>query len=84
MRTTITLDADVAALLKKVMQQRGPSFKEAVNTSLRAALSTSKSRADYAFPTFDLGAPEVDTHHALRVASDLEDEEIARELSVGR
>lgn len=84
MRTTITLDADVAALLKKVMQQRGLSFKEAVNTSLRAALSTSQSRADYAFPTFDLGVPAVDTHHALRLASDLEDDEIARELSVGR
>jgi hypothetical protein len=84
MRTTITLDSDVEALLKKVMRQRGVSFKEAVNSSLRAALSPSRPRADYVFPTFDLGASAVDTIHALRLASDLEDEETAREMGVGR
>ncbi len=84
MRTTITLDSDVEALLKKVMRERGLSFKEAVNSCLRAALSPSVPRGDYVFPTFDLGAPTVDTVHALRLASDLEDEETAREMSVGR
>ena len=84
MRTTITLDSDVEALLKKVMRERGLSFKEAVNSGLRTALGSSDARADYVCPTFDLGAPAVDTVHALRLASDLEDEEIAREMSVGR
>jgi len=32
------------------MRQRGLSFKEAVNSSLRAALSSSVPRADYVFP----------------------------------
>ena len=41
-------------------------------------------RVDYVFPTYDLGELAVDTVHALRLASDLEDEEIAREMSVGR
>ena len=63
---------------------RGLSFKEAVNSGLRRALGSPDPRADYAFPTFDLGAPSVDTVHALRLASDLEDEETAREMSVGR
>ena len=84
MRTTITLDPDVEALLKKVMQARGLSFKEVVNSYLRAALNPAVPRADYLFPTFDLGVPAVDTVHALRLASDLEDEETAREMSVGR
>ena len=84
MRTTITLDPDVEALLKKVMRERGLSFKETVNSCLRAALSPTVPGVDYAFPTFDLGAPTVDTVHALRLASDLEDEETAREMSVGR
>ncbi len=84
MRTTITLDADVEDLLKKVMRERGLSFKEAVNSSLRAALSSSPPGADYEFPTYDLGVPAVDTVHALRLAADLEDEETAREMSVGR
>jgi hypothetical protein len=84
MRTTITLDADVEALLKKLMKERGLSFKEVVNSCLRAALSPAAPRVDYFFPTFDLGAPAVDTVHALRLASDLEDEETAREMSVGR
>lgn len=83
-RTTITLDSDVEALLKKVMRERGQSFKETVNSCLRAALSPAVPRAYYVFPTFDLGAPAVDTVHALRLASDLEDEETAREMSVGR
>ncbi len=84
MRTTITLDADVEALLKKVMRERGLSFKEAVNSCLRAALTSSVPSADYSFPAYDLGVPAVDTVHALRLAADLEDEETAREMSVGR
>jgi len=84
MRTTITLDPDVEALLKKLMRDRGVSFKEAVNSSLRVALRPRVPRVDYVFPTFDLGEPHVDTVHALRLASDLEDEEVAREMGVGR
>ncbi len=84
MRTTITLEPDVEALLKKHMRDRGMSFKEAVNSCLRVALRPAVPRADYAFPTFDLGEPHVATVHAFRPASDLEDEEVAREMSVGR
>lgn len=84
MRTTITLDSDVEALLKKLMRERGLSFKEAVNSCLRDSLNPSVPRVDYVIPTFDLGAPAFDVVHAFRLASDLEDEETAREMSVGR
>jgi hypothetical protein len=38
MRTTVTLEDDVAALLKQVMKRRGASLKAAVNEALRLGL----------------------------------------------
>lgn len=38
MRTTLTLDDDVAAILKKRARQLGVSFKEMVNNAIRAGL----------------------------------------------
>lgn len=38
MRTTLTLDADVAALLESVRRERGIGLKEAVNDALREGL----------------------------------------------
>jgi hypothetical protein len=84
MRTTITLDSDVEALVKKVMAERGLTFKDAVNGLLRSALVPTNTRADISFATFDLGEPAIPLDHALRVASELEDDEIVRKLSVGR
>ena len=45
MRTTITLDDDVAAKLKKKVQKTGISFKDAVNEMLRAGLLFSEKAA---------------------------------------
>lgn len=39
MRTTLTLDPDVAALLKKAVARGEVSFKQAVNDALRRGLS---------------------------------------------
>jgi hypothetical protein len=39
MRTTLTLDPDVAALLKKAVSKGEVSFKQAVNEALRRGLS---------------------------------------------
>lgn len=41
MRTTLTLDPDVAALLKKRVAEGGVSFKDAVNEALRRGLQPS-------------------------------------------
>lgn len=41
-RTTLTIDEDVAAKLRGEMQKSGRSFKEVVNTILRLALNTSR------------------------------------------
>ena len=44
MRTTLTLDDDVAAKLKAEARRTGKSFKETVNEALRRSLSPSHKR----------------------------------------
>jgi len=55
MRTTLTLDDDVAALLEKTRQLKGLSFKQIVNEALRAGLTQSRAGADLrpGTPTWD-------------------------------
>lgn len=84
MRTTITLDADVEALVRKVMAERGLTFKEAVNMAIRAGLTAKGERTAFRTPTFDMGEPAVPLDHALRLAEDLEDDELRRKVSTGR
>ncbi|MGH2935341.1 MAG: antitoxin [Gaiellaceae bacterium] len=79
MRTTITLDPDVEALVKRLMRERGLTFKEAVNTAIRAGAGL--PREPFATPTFDMGEPLLDLTKALRLAGELEDEEIRRRLA---
>jgi hypothetical protein len=59
MRTTLSLDEDVAVLLEKVRKAKGLSFKQAVNEALRAGLSqltTPRPRArNFRTGTVDLG-----------------------------
>jgi hypothetical protein len=82
MRTTITLDEDTAAGLRRVMRERDITFKEAVNATLRAGLGTAREAArPYAQPVFSLGVrPGIDLDHALRLAAALDDEETVRKL----
>jgi hypothetical protein len=46
MRTTLTLDEDVAAKLKDFVRRKQVSFKEAVNSLLRRGLSATQPRKD--------------------------------------
>jgi hypothetical protein len=59
MRTTITLDPDVAARLQAAVRRRRRPFKALVNEALRSGLDAldSPGRADAPFRTtgFDLG-----------------------------
>ena len=45
MRTTLTLDDDVASLLKKEARKTGDPFKQVVNRYLRLGLTASKQPA---------------------------------------
>ena len=84
MRTTITLDPDVAARLEKLATERGTSFKATINATLRAGLEAgSRTGKPYREVTRRLGAqPGMDLMKALRIASELEDEETVRELAL--
>ena len=85
MRTTVTIDPDVEALIRIVMGERGLTFKEALNSALRAGLSGGPGAASKPFQqkTFEMGfRPELGLDKALSLAAELEDEEIARKLSL--
>jgi hypothetical protein len=45
MRTTLTLDDDVAVKLQQLARRSGASFKETVNVTLRRALAAQERRA---------------------------------------
>lgn len=81
MRTTLTLAPDVYALLRKLMRERGLSFKEAVNLAIRTGLAGG-SEAAAETPTFALGVPRVPLERALRLAGELEDEEYIRKVAL--
>ena len=59
MRTTLTLDDDVAAKLKSLARRSGRAFREVVNDTLRRGLArppAGSSRAPFRVVTRDLGA----------------------------
>ncbi|MFN7974865.1 MAG: CopG family transcriptional regulator [Acidobacteriota bacterium] len=82
MRTTVTLDDDVAALLKKAMRERGLSFKDALNGAVRAGMTVPRPKAGrFRQKTYPMGFdPSFRWDKALSIAADMEDEEIVRKL----
>jgi hypothetical protein len=81
MRTTITLDEDVAAQLRRLMRERELTFKDAVNTTLRAGLGATREPRGYRLPTYHMGVrPGIDLDKALRLDAAMEDEETLRQL----
>lgn len=50
MRTTLTLDDDVAVKLRELAHRRRVSFKEIVNSVLRRGLAVQESRAERGRP----------------------------------
>jgi hypothetical protein len=84
MRTTVTLDPDVAALVERDMRERGVSFKQALNDAIRAGLAPAKSSSRYVVAARPMGRPALPLTKAIQVAADLEDEEIERKLALGK
>ncbi len=82
MRTTLTLDDDVAMLLKRRVHESGQSFKEVVNRVLRAGLlSPSEVPGSSSIPQpRSLGGARVDLDQALSLAEGLGDDEVTRQL----
>jgi hypothetical protein len=59
-RTTTTIDDDVAALLNKEMRKTGHSFKQVLNDVLRQGFNGAKQRPRKPFKVkpFNLGLPQ--------------------------
>ncbi|MCC7078468.1 MAG: antitoxin [Acidimicrobiia bacterium] len=83
MRTTVTLDEDVAQAIRQCMRERGAGFKETVNDLLRRGLRGGGEVEAYEGPTFSSGVqPGVNLDKALSLAAALEDEEVVRKIEM--
>ncbi len=86
MRTTVTLDPEVEAMLRRVMRERGLSFKEALNQAVRlgtGAVQSGRAARPFRQKTYRMGfRPEFRWDKALALADAMEDEELARKLQL--
>ena len=88
MRTTLSLDVDVATRLKAEVRRSGKPFKEVVNDCLRLAL-TSRRRDRHSEPPFEVRPRDLgsltrrhlrETLRAIRVVQQRVDESWVRRL----
>ncbi len=83
-RTTVTLDADTEALVRRRMKERNVSFKQALNDAIRAGATAPGGSEQFRTEPSDLGLPSVNLDRALQVAAELEDEELVRKMRSGK
>ncbi len=79
MRTTVTLDDDVAALIESERARTGESFREAINRLLRRSGRRSASGVE-PLPMLP-GAPVVDVSDVSAVLSTLDDPQAAHDAA---
>jgi hypothetical protein len=82
-RTTVTLDADVQALLKRAMREQDRSFKETLNDAVRSGLRRSAGApktARFVQRSFKMGRPLVDLTKANALVGELEDAELVERM----
>lgn len=86
MRTTLTLDPDVAADLKRRVRRSGKPFRQILNDAVRAGLRAQDAPPPrpYRLKPVSMGGPlpGINLDKALALAADLEDEEIVRKLAL--
>lgn len=86
MRTTVTIEPDIAKRLKQRARDRETSFKATLNETLRRGLRDEGSgeRKPFKQTTSNMGPPKFDLTKANQLAADLEDAELIRKLEQGR
>ena len=86
MRTTLTLEQDLARALKDEARRSGQPLKRIVNDTLRAGLAARRAPTPrrYRLTPVSLGGvvPGVNLDKALRLAAALEDEAVASKLEM--
>lgn len=84
MRTTLTLDADVARRLQQELRRTGKGMKAVVNDALRSGLGLAERREKP--PRFEVRPhsfgfkPGVDLNRLNQLVDELEAEDVARKL----
>jgi hypothetical protein len=87
MRTTLTLDPDVARLLKEKATDRGSTFKKVVNDALRRGLRAESKPPRKRFrvtPHLSGFQPGIDPRKLNQLADELETQAIAARLERSR
>jgi Ribbon-helix-helix protein, copG family len=88
MRTTVRLDDELLEQLKAKARAENLSLTRLLNRALRDGLrepkATGPAKRRFRQKTHPMGAPRMDLNKALTLAAALEDEEILRELSLGK
>ncbi len=85
MRTTVTLDPDVQALLTEAAYRSGKPFKTTLNDAVRAGLKPPKARKKASgWPVYSMGPPLVDLTKALALVAELEDQALLARIAAKR
>lgn len=85
MRTTVTLDPDTEALVRRRMAERSVSFKQALNDAIRegAMASAGPGRDRPATQVVAMGRPRINLDRALQIAAELEDDALIERMRRG-
>ncbi|WP_340538536.1 hypothetical protein [Nocardioides sp. GXZ039] len=83
MRTTVTLDPDTESLVRRLMEERQVSFKQALNDAIREGAAP-RTRRTFTTRTHAMSRPRVDLDQALQLAGELEDDELIRRMRSGQ
>jgi hypothetical protein len=83
MRTTVTLDDDLATRLRDRAHERGIPFKAAINEAIRTGLDRRVDSEPYEMKPCKMGPPQLDLTKATQLAGQLEDEQLARRMQSG-
>ena len=87
MRTTLTLDPDVARLLEEEVHRQRKPFKQVVNEAIRRGLAPGESRVPARYrvrPHKTTLRPGIDAHTFNRLVDELEDDAVIEKLRAGR
>ena len=81
----MTIDDALMRDLRRAARDAGVSLKEMTNRALRAGLASLErppASEPYRTPTFSMGTPAAGLDRALRLAGELEDDEILRKVEL--
>jgi hypothetical protein len=79
MRTTLTIDDDVAVQIERLRRSRDASLKDVINEALRLGVremqTPSRARKRFRTRTFNMGAPRVSVDNAAEALAYAEGED---------